>query len=235
MSIEGVSDIENQSEEPSVVIEEGYEDFIPEEFKDSPFEYIKNNGRRIKKGEVEYKEDGLTVREDPTAVLDLPPWKNSSGEVLDTVVKIVNPEKSQIAKSGNPFYEYDVMKIVKKLGFSSPALIAKIKQGDKFAFVMEKAKGYRLVGDDLEELKERLTQEEINVLKPQAENMMFDIQRKLEEFGIYRTVKLTDMIVDIVFSDSESPRIIGLTPIDWERTRIDEEILSSRIKNVHSF
>ena len=49
---------------------------------------------------------------------------------------------------------------------------------------------------------------------------MEELQSQFEEAGITRGWKLKDMVFDI---DVENKRIVGMTPTDWERTKIDKE------------
>ena len=61
-----------------VEVEPGFAEFVPKEFLDDPAGYFEREGRNIKTGEIKYDESGA-VREDPTAVKDLPIWKNTEG------------------------------------------------------------------------------------------------------------------------------------------------------------
>ena len=63
--------------ESFIKIEKEFEDFIPEEFLNDPVGYFEKEGQNIKQGEKKFDETGR-IREDPTAVKDLPVWKNRS-------------------------------------------------------------------------------------------------------------------------------------------------------------
>ena len=91
-------------------IEGGFENFVPQKFKENPIGYFEEFGKNIKSGEIKYKESG-EISEDPTAVKDLPVWENESGERIFSVGKKINTQKSQVAKTANPFHEYEVIKI----------------------------------------------------------------------------------------------------------------------------
>ena len=59
-------------------------------------------------GEIKYDETGR-IREDPTAVKDLPIWKNTEGVEIQTVGRRVNATKGVVRESGDPFYEYKIL------------------------------------------------------------------------------------------------------------------------------
>ena len=78
-------------------------------------------------------------------------------------------------------------------------------------------------------IKERgYTDEDIENLKRQAEERMITLQAKFEEAGIQRGWKLKDMIFDI---DIENKTVRGVTPVDWERTKIDREKFEAYKRN----
>lgn len=54
-------------------------------------------------------------------------------------------------------------------------------------------------------------------LKRSAEQAMADLQARFEKAGIRRKWKLTDMVFEVDFSQR---KVIGITPVDWERTEI---------------
>ena len=211
-----------------IEIEHGYSDFIPEEFKQNPVGYFKSKGKNIKSGEIIRDESGI-IREDPTAVKELPIWMDVSGKELQTIGKKVNIEKGKVGESGDPFYEYKIMEIVKSIGLPAPKPIAKVEQRGMHLIIMEKAGGIGWYEKEALKLKERgYTDEDIENLKKQAEQKMEELKQKFEEAGIHRGWKLKDMIFDI---DFENKKIKKITPVDWERTKIDQIKLEKYKKN----
>lgn len=91
-SIESCLNPEKQKNKIEIHIDDQYDDFLPEKFRDNPQKYIEEYGENIKSGEIKYHEDG-TVREDPTASKFLPEWQNAQGEVVQPISKKVNLEK----------------------------------------------------------------------------------------------------------------------------------------------
>ncbi len=203
-----------------IEVESGYEDFMPQEFLENPIEYFEREGKNIKTGEVKFDEDGR-VREDPTAVKDLPVWMDNKGKELYAVAKKVNVEKGEILKSEDPFYEYKILKLIHELGLSAAKPVAKVEKGNVHLVIMEKIPGIRWSEKDLLHLKKRgYSDEDIENLKIQAESQMEQLKKKFEETGIIRAWKLKDMVFDL---DIENKIIRGIIPTDWERTKIDRQ------------
>ncbi len=199
-----------------------YASFIPQEFISDPVKYFEEHGKNIKSGEVRFKETG-EIEEDLTAVKDLPVWVNEQGKELFTVGKKVNAEKSQVGKSGDVFYEYEIMKLATELGLPCPKPVSRVEHGGVHILIMEKVQGFRWTDSDVQKIKESgLTEEEIDQLKKQAEEMMNELRNKFEEVGIVRTWKLNDMIFEL---DIPNRVVVKITPVDWERTKIDQEKL----------
>ncbi len=206
---------------PKIEIEESFREFLPEEFANDPMGYFEKEGEKIKKGEIKYAEEGR-IREDPTCVKDLPTWTGKKGSELRAVGKKVNIIKGQVGRTGNPFHEYEVMKIVDELGLPCARPILKAKQGENYLIITEKIPGTRWTERDLLKLKSELKQEgysdeDIEDLKEQAEKQMEEMKKKFAEMGIMRKWKLNDMVFDI---DIKNKRIRKITPTDWERTEI---------------
>ena len=222
MSIEGPT-IESRPEEESkakVEVESGYEQFVPAEFRDDPIGYFEKEGRNVKSGEIKYDEIGK-IREDPTAVKDLSPWRDQEGKELATVARRVNIEKGEVGKSGDPFYEYGILELVRELGLPAANPVAKAEFGRSHLIVMKKIPGIRWNEKDALWLRERgYSSEDIENLKRQAEEQMAELQRQFDEAGIVRGWKLKDMVFDI---DVEGKKVRKITPTDWERTKIDRE------------
>lgn len=204
-------------------IEKDFEDFIPEEFKNNPVEYFEQKGNNLKHGEIKKDELGK-IKEDPTAVKALPRWTNKEGKQLEVVGKKVNVEKGKVGESGDPFYEYKIMKTVKSLNLPTATPIAKVEQGKEHLIIMEKVPGIGWHERELLKLKEKgYSDEDIQKLIKEAEAKMSDLQKKFEEAGIHREWKLKDMIFDIDIPDK---KINKITPVDWERTSVDVDKLN---------
>ncbi len=230
MSFENPTSEPNKEAVPQVKIEveSGCEAFVPEEFKQDPLGYFESKGKNIKSGEIKRDETGR-VREDPTAVKELPVWKNADNTELRAIGKKVNIEKGKVGESGDPFYEYRIMEIVSEAGLPTPRPIAKVEQSGAHLIVMEKVQGIGWYDKDALHLKEQgYSNEDIEALKRQAEEQMIQLQAKFEEAGIQRGWKLKDMIFDV---DIENKTIRGITPVDWERTKIDQEKFEAYKRN----
>lgn len=199
-------------------IESGYEDFIPQEFKENPIEYFERKGKNIKTGEIQFDETGK-VREDPTAVKDFPVWKDNEGRDLYIVAKRVNIEKGELKNSNDPFYEYKILELIQELDLPAAKPIAKAEKNAIYLIVMEKISGVRWSEKETLYLKEQgYSNDDIETLKTQAEKQMEELRKKFEKAGINRTWKLKDMIFDI---DIDNKTIRSIVPTDWERTKID--------------
>lgn len=207
----------NSQPEISFDILSGYENFIPEDFKNNPLDYFNNFGSNIKAGEVKVDETGR-VREDPTAVKILPIWQDFSGNNLEVVGKKINLDKAQIKKTNNPFHEYEVLEIANKFGLPAAKPIAKIKQADDYLFLMEKIKGLNIDQRLIDYLKQNgLTRDEINNLKEQAESSMRALKTEFDKIGLIRDWSLKDMVIEL---SDDKKSLINITPTDWERTKI---------------
>ncbi len=212
-----------------IEIESDFEELIPEDFKNDPLGYFESRGQNIKSGEIKRDETGR-VREDPTAVKELPSWLDSEGNQVQTIGKKVNIKKGKVGESGDPFYEYHIMEIVREAGLPSPRPIAKAEQDGSHLIIMEKAQGIGWHGKDTRHLKENgYTDNDIETLKQQAEEKMTALQKNFEEAGIERGWKLKDMIFDL---DVENKTIRSITPVDWERTKINQEKLEAYKKQL---
>jgi hypothetical protein len=204
---------------PNIDIESEYVDFVPREFLDDPVGYFEREGRNIKSGEQKVDETGR-VREDPTAVKDLPDWANSEGKILKTVSRRVDTSKGQVGESQDPFYEYEILEHIKKLGLPAASPIAKVEQSGTHLIVMERLPGVRWSERDSLQLRESgYSDEDIANLTAEAEQKMVELKTQFEQAGIVRGWKLKDMVFQL---DIENKKVISLTPTDWERTRIIE-------------
>lgn len=209
---------ETFSPKSEIVVEPDFADFLPQEFKANPIAYFEEKGVNIKSGEPTYNELGV-IDEDPTAVKDLPVWTNSEGQTLACVAKRVNTDKAQIKKTADPFYEYKVMEIIQELGLPAPRPIVKVEQSGVHMIVMERVPGLRWVNNDIKILKEKgYSAEDLASLETEAQEMMLSLSKRYEDVGIIRKWKLRDMIFDV---DVENKKLRSLTPVDWERTKLD--------------
>jgi hypothetical protein len=204
---------------PQIEVESGFSDYVPLEFTQDPVGYFESEGKNIKTGDIKHDEAGR-VREDPTAVKDLPVWIDTEGNELFTVGKRVNVKKGEVGKSGDPFYEYKVLEIIRDNNLPGPSPVVKIEQDGTHLIVMERVQGVRWPERNSLKLNEKgYSPQDIENLKIDAEQKMGELQKQFEEAGFTRGWKLKDMVFDI---DIEAKKIRSLIPTDWERTRIDE-------------
>jgi hypothetical protein len=205
---------ESESSDIRIDIEPGYEAFVPEEFRSDPFGYFESKGANIKPGEIKHDESGR-VREDPTAVKDLPDWENE-GSVISVVGKRVDAAKGKVGESGNPFYEYDIIKKVREAGLPGPKPVLRAKAGDKHLFIMEKVNGFRWT--DRSKFGDLgLSKEDAGRLMQEAEEMMEQLKARFDQAGFMRNWKLKDMVFQI---DPQTRALIGIVPVDFERTKL---------------
>lgn len=202
---------------PKVEVEPGFVEFVPQEFIDDPAGYFEREGRNIKTGEIKYNEDGM-VREDPTAVKDLPVWKNAEGTEIQTVGRRVNIKKGVAVESGDPFYEYKILEQLAQMGLPAAKPIAKAEQAGTYIIVMERIPGIRWSERDSLNLRERgYSDEDITALITEAEQKMNELKTQFDEMGVLRGWKLKDMVFQV---DVENKKITSMVPTDWERTKI---------------
>lgn len=209
-----------------------FSEFVPDDFKNHPFEYFEQKGVNIKSGEIKYKETG-EISDDPTAVKELPEWKNSTGNTLNVIAKRVNIEKSQVRHSGDPFYEYHIMELANELDLPCVEPIAKIESEGQFMFLTKKTNGITRLDDYIKHLQENgWSQGDILSIKNQAEEMMNKIKEQYDAVGIMRKWELKDMVCNI---DFEKKSIISATPTDFEKTKIDHpKFFEAREKKIKS-
>ncbi len=205
---------------PRLDIEAEYVDFVPAEFKDDPLGYVEVHGKNMRSGEIQKDETGK-IREDPTAVKELPAWMNARNEKLETVAKRINVDKAKIRKFSDPFYEYKMMKIVLAAGLPAAKPIAQVELGDSYLLIMEKLPGIGWHEKGISQLREAgCSEEDIKDIERQALEMIPPLREKFEKEGVRRRWYLKDMILNIDFARK---RVINITPIDWERAKIEEE------------
>lgn len=223
-TMEKFPNLQNNTQEdapkPKVEVESEFVAFVPQEFLDDPAEYFEREGNNIKTGEVKYDETGR-VREDPTAVKDLPIWKNTEGVEIQTVGRRVNTAKGTVGESGDPFYEYKILERLAQMGLPAARPIAKAEQANTHIIVMERIPGLRWSERDSLNLKERgYSDEDIAALMTEAEQRMNELKTQFDEAGVIRNWKLKDMVFEV---DVKNKKITSMVPTDWERTKIVEK------------
>lgn len=213
----------NQEKEHNFTIEikPEFSSFVPKEFADDPIGYFECEGVNIKKGEKKIDENGV-LREDPTAVKDLPVWRNNKGEEIYTVGRRVNTLKGDVGESGDPFYEYEILEKLSQMGLPAAKPMGKIEQDGTHLIVMERIPGIRWSERDSLNLKDKgYSDEDISTLMNDAETKMNEMKNQFEQAGVVRGWKLKDMVFQI---DIENKKVISIVPTDWERTKIVEVI-----------
>ncbi len=227
--MEGFS--QSQEHIPTIVTEKSFEDFVPKQFRTDPIGYFESQGVNIKSGDLVRDETGR-VREDPTAVKDLPVWSNAAGQELYVVGKRVNTHKSKVGKTGDPFYEYGIMEIAQEFGLPASRPIAKVSYEQEHLIVMTRIPG--LGWNDKNAIFARvagLSEEDIKELKHQVQAIMARLREQYERVGIYREWDLKDMILDV---NLENKVVNSVTPTDWEKTKIDQQKLQAARQLVSS-
>ena len=204
---------------PTVDIENKYKEFVPQEFLNDPSGYFEREGKNVKTGEVVVDEAGR-VREDPTAVKDLPAWKGANGKELLTVGRRVNTAKGKVAESGDPFYEYKILKKLQEMGLPAATPVATAEQSNNHIMIMERIPGMRWSEREALELKSQgYSDADIESIKIQAQQKMDELQAQFKNAGVIRGWKLKDMVFQI---DIPNRKILNIVPTDWERTKIIE-------------
>lgn len=219
--MENFPHLKNNTEEnislPKVEVEPEYAEIVPQEFLNDPAGYFEREGKNIKSGEIKYDESGI-IRDDPTAVKDLPVWKNAEGTEIQTVGKRVNSAKGAIGESDDPFYEYKILKLLAQMGLPAAKPIAKSEQANNHIIVMERIPGLRWSEKDSLIFAEKgNTHEDFTSLLSQAEEKMNELKVRFDGAGVIRKWELKDMVFQI---DIENKKLISVVPTDWERTTI---------------
>ncbi len=213
-----------KSASPKVEVEVEFSDFIPQAFLDDPAGYFEREGENVKPGEIKF-EHGM-VREDPTAVKDLPIWKNEKGDELSTVGKRVNVTKALVGESGDPFYEFKILEELQKRGLPATRPVAKAEQGGVHIIVTERIPGMRWREREMLRKEHGYSDVDMKNFIKRAEKMMGILERKFGESGVIRLGapdhgkpgwKLGDMVFQM---DFEKKIIKAIIPTDWERTTL---------------
>lgn len=209
-----------ESPDPLIEISPEYEGYIPKEFLENPLKYFEEHGENIKSGEVKIDEGGI-IRDDPTATRFLPRWENDDGETLEVVAKRVNPIKGVVGEIGDSLHEYKVMQMIAELGLPTAKPVGYVEHGKDTLILTERINGFRWSGEEKERLVRDygFTEEEIGELISQAQVEMERLRGEFQQRGIKRGWKLADMVFQI---DTKKKTLLGIVPVDWERTRISE-------------
>ncbi len=211
------NNIPENAPKPKVEIEPEFIAFVPQEFLDDPTGYFEREGKNIKTGDIKYDSIGV-VREDPTAVKDLPIWKNTEGMEIQTVGKRVNTTKGAVGESGDPLHEYKVLEQLSQMGLPASKPVAKAEHAGTHIIIMERIPGLRWSEKESLNLKEKgYSDEDIATLMNEAEQKMSALKTQFDAAGVIRGWKLKDMVFEV---DIENKRIASMVPTDWERTRI---------------
>ncbi|MFC1640653.1 hypothetical protein ACFL2D_01240 [Patescibacteria group bacterium] len=229
-AMEGGAKEEALTGKARVKAEKEYARFLPGEFEQDPFGYFEEVGVNVKENsKQDFSEKHLASLE---KVKDFPNWVDEAGNEIEVVGKKIRVDKSEVGKSGDPFYEYRVIKMVRELGLPGPVPIAKAAKGEDHLIVMERLQGYRTMSPDRERLRqESVTDEDYDDLVKQIMEKLEEMKQRYAEAGIVRAWKPKDMIYDI---DTKKKKIVGVTPTDWERTHIDMDKYNAALERVNS-
>jgi hypothetical protein len=211
-----------------LVVERGYEKFLPQNFKDDPTRYFEEFGQKVKPGEkITYNEKG-DIMENPDSVKDFPVWQGLEGKELWTVCKKINKNRGETKKSHDPFYEYKVLELLQELSLPAAKPIAKVRQNESCFMVTEKIPGIRWSERDLLRSKDLgFSEDDFKNLEVQANELLAELKEVFARAGIIRQPvmelgmsgwELKDMVFII---DLENKKVLKIIPTDWEMTAID--------------
>jgi hypothetical protein len=194
-------------------LDSSLEPFLPPAFVADPMKYFHEHGSAVQAGDVTYDEAGR-ITDDPTAVADFPVWRNRRGDEIRVVCKRVNRHKSGVRRSGDPFYEYRVLQLVRELGFVTARPVARFGQGSDYFIVTERVEGLRWVRRWDSGLKRPARAH----MRAQAEALMLRLAAALADAGVRRPWNIKDMILQL---DPDTHAVQAVIPVDWERARLD--------------
>ena len=194
-------------------LDDSVEPFLPPAFVADPMQYFHEHGSAIQAGDVTFDEAGR-ITDDPTAVADFPVWRSRGGEEIRVVCKRVNRDKSGVRRSGDPFYEYRVLQLVRELGFVTARPLARFRQGSDYFIVTEKVEGLRWVRRWDSGLKKPARPH----MRAEAVALMLRLEAALADAGVRRPWNIKDMILQL---DPDTYAVRAVIPVDWERARLD--------------
>jgi hypothetical protein len=194
-------------------VEECLEPFLPPAFVADPMRYFDEQGVRVREGDVTRDEAGR-ITDDPTAVRDFPVWSNPRGEAIRVVCKRVNRNKSQVRRTGDPFYEYRILQLVRALGFVTARPVGRIAQAATHFIITERSEGLRWV----QRWDAGLKKIERDRIRAEAEVIMARLQAALTDAGIRRPWNIKDMILQL---DADTRAVRAVIPVDWEQAKLD--------------
>lgn len=125
------------------------------------------------------------------------------------VYKVIESDKSSIAKSGIIFLEPLAMEYVRRKGLPAPTVMGMEENENIAIFVTQKITGYN--GNELLKLDPNLE----GILREKA----LDLKTLYSNIGIDREMHLKDLIFDIKDGD-----ILGAIPVDFERIKTNEKL-----------
>lgn len=138
----------------------------------------------------------------------------------------MNTQKQQVLKKANAFYEYEVIEKVRALGLPAAVPVLKAAQGGEHLFITERAQGFTP-----QQLKDLLKSDYYRNFERSAEEKVAELQEKFEAAGIRRQWEWKDMIFDV---DLETGIVRGITPVDWEKAKIDQVKYSDALAAITS-
>jgi hypothetical protein len=204
--------------EGTLEVESSIAPFLPPAFVADPMRYFDEYGKRVRRGTVVTYNAAGRVDDDPNAVRDFPEWSDPGGQELRVVCKRVNPTKSMVRRSGNPFYEYRIMQLVRELGFVTARPLARLTQRDSYFFLTERVEGFRWV----ERRKSGFDDAACDGIRAEAEALIAPLEAAFLEIGIRRPWHVKDLIMTL---DPDAQTVRAVIPIDWEETRLDFDML----------
>ncbi len=213
MSLESFHTLETSEQPFNAEFGEEYASLVPPELKQDPLGYFERFGIPMKGGEKKYDKKG-SLRDDPSAVRQLPDWKEGD-RIVTPVAKKTNRGKSMLKETGEPLYEYNLLLYIQSLGLPAPKPIGFFENEQESIFLMEKANGY--TKKELDVVISEWGAEDIQQLKKDTEREMANLQKLFLANNLERSWKLNDMVFQV---DVVNRRLTGLIPTDFERTRV---------------
>lgn len=214
---------ESSPSKESIIIDAEVE--APADFVADPFGYFERVGINTRPGTTTYNLAGR-IKEDPTAVKDLPPWHLRQGDAsIGVVAKRVNRNKARIADTQDPLHEFTILSYVHEHGLPGARPLAHVAKNGEHLLVMEKLEGVRLPYNNKDVIIETLMHEhalskdDAEDLLTQATVMMAELSIRFDQAHVMRRWHIKDMVLGIDFANK---KVTSVMPVDWERTYIKE-------------